>query len=310
MGLLPWKEYIEHNILRFREYYDLLTKEEKRFILESKNARLLSLNKPTQVIVIDPADIPAKYILVMHAQEFMDMDIFVYENMPVEELCKKVIEHRGRWLDFLPEKDINSIFGFLGRGSQSYSNHLVSVWTSECSFSIHSDFDFRSDRDYLFDLSRRTISQESELTKRKAQIEKTVIDLKKDAEAIPEEIDLRSKIIKGTTELEDQIKELQKRLDTEVGGVRQLIGTSERFLDWKAFTTDVEHLKTTHIAKETFHSEIKRIDEKIDKSFEALNTRIEDLKAIKFWSKRTLLEIALAIWGAIVTLYAAGIIKF
>ena len=58
------------------------------------------------------------------------------------------------------------------------------------------------------------------------------------------------------------------------------------------------------------HQKIKRLDEKIEESKETLNTRIDDLKAIKFWSKRTVLEIALTIWGAILTLYVAGILKF
>ena len=80
--------------------------------------------------------------------------------------------------------------------------------------------------------------------------------------------------------------------------------------DFRVFITDIEYLKKSHVHKEVFLVEIKRLDEKINRGLEALNTRIEDLKAIKFWSKRTLLEIALAIWGAIITLYATGILKF
>lgn len=122
--------------------------------------------------------------------------------------------------------------------------------------------------------------------------------------------ELRTKILEATERLENQVKQLDKKLKEEVSGMRRLIGTSEKYLDWKAFTTNFEHLKETHIAKDVFDVHMKRLDEKIEKGLEALNTRIEDLKAMKFWSKRTFLEIALAIWGAIVTLYATGILKF
>ena len=145
--------------------------------------------------------------------------------------------------------------------------------------------------------------------KQRERIEETVDDLKRDAKSIPEGVELRAKIIENTRRLDSQMKQLDKKVKKEIGAIRKLVGTSKDFLDWKAFSTDVEHLKETHIAKDVFDVHIKRLDEKIDKGLEALNTRIEDLKAIKFWSKRTLLEIALAIWGAIVTLYATGILK-
>jgi len=215
------------------------------------------------------------------------------------------------WIGFLPniDMDINSVFDHLERTTE-LSGRMWSLWGGRNSFYILSTYDFRSDSDFLFDISREMVFRESDLEKRKVQIEETVVDLRKNVEAIPEEVDLRNKIIETTEKLENQMKELHERLEAEVGGVRQLIGTSEKFQDFKAFTTDIEHLKTTHVAKEIFHSEIKRVDEKIDKGLEALNTRIEDLKAIKFWSKRTLLEIALAIMAVIATLYGAGVIKF
>ena len=110
------------------------------------------------------------------------------------------------------------------------------------------------------------------------------------------------------------ICEIMARLDTalEMSPRNCVVNKSngEDFQDLRVYTTDVEYLKKTHVHKEVFLVEIKRLDEKINRGLEALNTRIEDLKAIKFWSKRTLLEIALAVWGAIVTLYATGILTF
>ena len=104
--------------------------------------------------------------------------------------------------------------------------------------------------------------------------------------------------IRNIRELEQHEKRLDK-IEQEIGGVRKMIGTTKEYQDFRVFTTDIEELKKSHVHKQVFQSEIKRLDQ-----------RIEDLKAIKFWSKRTLLEIALAIMAVIATLYGAGVIKF
>ncbi len=105
-------------------------------------------------------------------------------------------------------------------------------------------------------------------------------------------------------------EELVTTISEDVDGVRRLVGVSKEFQDWRLLISDVTRLKEEHISKREFDVDIKRLDEKIEKGFDSFNTRIEDLKAIKFWSKRTVLEIALTIWGVFLTLYVAGIIKF
>jgi len=99
-----------------------------------------------------------------------------------------------------------------------------------------------------------------------------------------------------------KIDEHEQRLMTMEGQIkdfRALVGYSKEFQYFKAFTADIGYLKKTHMNKEVLQSEIKRLDQ-----------RIEDLKAIKLWSKRTLLEIALAIMTVIAALYGTGVIKF
>ena len=118
-----------------------------------------------------------------------------------------------------------------------------------------------------------------------------------------------SELVEAGKKLEKALREI-RRMDKEIDRVHRMIGASKDFQDLRAFITDVEALKKSHIHKDVFITETKRLDEKIDRGFEALNTRIEDLKAIKFWSKRTLLEIALALLGTIATLFATGILKF
>jgi predicted nucleotide-binding protein len=167
---MPWKEYVEDNITRFREYYDLLTNEEKRWIEESKKARLFSLNRPCQVIVIDPLESSAKCVLVLHAQIFSDRDIVVYEGKSTEDLRKEFGMREARWLNFVPEKDVNKILDYLERRHSAKSAWSVLIY--ESSFSILTSFDFRSDALFLFDLVKTMVSDESHIAQRKGQVEK------------------------------------------------------------------------------------------------------------------------------------------
>ena len=139
------------------------------------------------------------------------------------------------------------------------------------------------------------------------KIRKTVSDIKRGAEAISE-AKVRTEIIGATERLGTQVKQLDEKLGQEISAVRRLIGSSESLQDWKLLVSDVHRLKGEHVPREIFDTEVRRIDEKIDNWLKALNTRLEDLKAIKFWSKRTLLEIALAIMTVIAALYGAGVI--
>ena len=113
-----------------------------------------------------------------------------------------------------------------------------------------------------------------------------------------------------TQRLETQIGELDKRIEQEVTGLKKLVGTSEGLLVLKTVTLDIEYLKETHVIKGVFEAQVRRLDDKIEQGLAAVSTRIEDLKAVRFWSKRTLLEVGLATWGAILTLVVAGIIEF
>lgn len=87
-------------------------------------------------------------------------------------------------------------------------------------------------------------------------------------------------------------------VEEEIGGVRRLIGVTKEFQDWRLLVSDVQSIKDNYINKSVFQTEIRRLDQ-----------RIEDLKAIRFWSKRTIIDILLAIAASIATLIAAGVIR-
>ncbi|MDO8125357.1 MAG: hypothetical protein Q6364_13410, partial [Candidatus Hermodarchaeota archaeon] len=64
--------------------------------------------------------------------------------------------------------------------------------------------------------------------------------------------------------------------------------------DWRVLVSDVYDLKSQHVSRELFESEIKRLEQ-----------RIEDIKAIRLFSIRTVLEVSLAIFAAAMTILNA-----
>lgn len=289
----------------------------KKIVERDTLLSLVSLNKPCQVVVIGFRALSIKCLIILHSKKNPDMKIKVLEEMAFDDFSSEVLK-KIRLLEPLGSREIGIIYNVMGYVLKKRPEEVEKSWAPVYkSFVLFLKSDPKALAPHVIsDFMQRIMSFRLDSLK----IKETVSDIRRDAKEIPV-AELRTKITEATERLENEMKQLDKKLKEEVSGVRRLIGTSETYLDWKAFTTDFEHLKKTHIAKDVFDVNIKRLDEKIekgleslatriDKGLEALNTRIEDLKAIKFWSKRTLLEIALGIWGAIVTLYVAGILKF
>ncbi|HDQ05840.1 MAG TPA: hypothetical protein ENN36_03845 [Candidatus Bathyarchaeota archaeon] len=238
----------------------------------------------------------------MNSKKMADMTIIVKQN----------VDFKGFW-NKDENKKLNETFGgfHLDNVSPFNPSGLSGSW-SDILYALKLPEDPRHDINYIAEYFFRNIKMAIHFIERKRQskkIESTVEDIKRDAEAIPETVQLRNKLIENTKRLEKQIGEQSKKYEEDFSAIRELLGTEEH-VGWKVMCTDIKHLKDTHLEKEVFDVQIKRLDEKIENKTEALNTRIEDIKAIKFWSKRTILEIVLTIWGAFVTLYAAGILKF
>jgi hypothetical protein len=118
-------------------------------------------------------------------------------------------------------------------------------------------------------------------------------------EDVAKTIDKAVKEVKRIDEYEKKLSSMEK----DIVSVRQLVGASQEFQDWRVLIADVEDLKKANVSKELFKSEIKRLDEKID-----------GLREIRFWSKRTLLDIVLASVASastiIASLLAMGVIHF
>lgn len=297
-----WEEYIKSNILKFREMYAELDPKIRQKVEESKFVYGNKLCKPCQVLLITYSGFSDVFLVVVNSKKMADKTIIVKENVDFE----------GFW-----EKDENrklsKTFGVFYPNNLRPSNPSgVSASWSANLVTLHLPEDPRYKINQIAEYFFKNIRSEISFIKREKQskkIESTVEDIKRAVEAIPETVQLKKKIIDNTKRLEKQIEQQNKKFEEDFSALREMVGTDEH-IGWKGFCSDIKHLKDTHLEREVFDAHIKRLDEKIERGIESLNTRIEDLKAIKFWSKRTFLEIALFIWGAILTLYVAGIIKF
>ncbi len=126
-----------------------------------------------------------------------------------------------------------------------------------------------------------------------------VEEAKRDTETLREEFEkvadrvARSQLKGPIQRLEttiEKIDELEKREEQ----TRKLIGQTKEYQDWRVLVSDVYDLKSQHVSRELFESEIKRLEQ-----------RIEDIKAIRLFSIRTVLEVSLAIFAAAMTILNA-----
>lgn len=248
-----------------------------------------SLLKPCQIEVLDFGPGETVIWLVIHDKRFPDMMFKIHEDVKNVEAGEFVRKYKKEFS--FPLEDIDL----------SYDSLLVLTKDSLRSFPrLRSSLEIAKSclRDLFLSFRDEQVNV----------IERTTARLKKSIAKIPEK-DTKKELLANTKKIDRSLNEI-RRLDEEIRKVRQLVGVTKEIQDWKLLISDVNRLKTEHVPREVFGTEVRRIDDRIDRGLEALNTRIEDLKAIKFWSKRTLLEIALAIMAVIATLYGAGVIKF
>lgn len=288
---MSWEEFLTKVVMTFREGIKELGPSIQKSIRE--NLLDESLLEPCQIEVFDLKRTNSAIWLVVHDSDLPDMEFR--------------IEKRDQSLDaseFSKASKFLNRFRFYGDRTKWLESALRAsdyhiIFMKHTAWYATRDSTPESLGNFLLSVSNRT--------KQYNTIQSSTTEIKESIAKIPKE-DIREELMANAKKIDSALSDI-RRMDEEIGGVRKLIGTTKEFQDFRAFAADVEALKESHIYREVFDSEIKRIDEKINKGLESLNTRIEDIKAIKFWSKRTLLEITLAIWGTIVTLYAAGILK-
>ena len=224
------------------------------------------LCKPSQVLLITYSGFSDVFLVVVNSKKMADMTIIVKEDADFE----------GFW-DKNENKKLNETFGgfHLDNVRPSNPSGLSGIWT-DISYVLQLPEDPRHKTNYIAEHFFRNTKIVIYLIERKKQskkIESTVNNLKRNVEALPNDSEFKRQIMRTIINLDSQMKELDKRVDEEVLEFRKLVGNSEGLLDWKMYSGDMDFLKKTHVTKEIFTSEIKRLED-------IINIRIDSIQSI------------------------------
>jgi len=275
-------------------------------ILKSYSNYLLT--EPTQVEVLTFQKKPRVLLIYTHDKKRKDLEVEVHQEVDsdVNSLFSRMMRENPAWFDRFQKIAVEA---------DSFSGNFDSVMSygPDFWFELYNDFSIK--REDPTTMARKEVTRMTRQLLRETEssaIGEKAEEIKSAAEQVLDK-DQRSKLLKAAEDIETSLMKL-KRLDGhdrkiaaiegEIEGVRKLIGTSKEYQDWKVLVEDVAAFKRTpHVTRELFESEIKRLDQRID-----------SLKEIKFWSKRTILDVSLAALATTSTIIAAllgaGIIHF
>jgi len=274
--MISWKEYIKDNILEFRRVLKTYPKES-----------VYSLGKPSQVVLIDFDEPFPKCFIILHSEQYPDMETLIFENEVPEDFFSKISREKPKWLELLGIGKIEDIHRAVEQMPQLAWMGDWSAQIVDKSILILRRGDPRSDKYFLSDLAQILIDVEHEPEESRKKIEETVGDIKRDAEAIPVE-EVRTKIVEATERLEKQIEPLYekyKKLESDVVGVRRLVGT-RGFGEWKVLLSEMDKMNTRIDALSEIRSAYDKIlaqqTEFIKQQSEVMKQQSSFIKWIKY----------------------------
>lgn len=297
--MVSWEEFLTDYVKSWRSSFEKMSAEEREGALHTYHSHYF-FTKPCQFEVIALKEPSHVLWIITRDKNRNDMEFVVHSH--VETDYESFFDQRRRedpaWF--------KRFGGIVSRIDLDRARpDKTSLWA------LGKDYTFRF---YTYDVReedpRKFAAQEVEYVrqdvlkaaKRNAIGIKTE-EIKSEAGKVPDKY-LRSSLLKAAEEIENSLSELKRlenheqkiaALEGEIKGVRKLIGTTKEYQDWRLLVSDVEAFKATpHIGKALFDSEIKRLDQRIDA-----------LKEVKFWSKRTIVDIVLAAIAAASTIIAA-----
>jgi len=283
MSSMDWKEYVIEVIKDFRKKFENLDTEIKKIIKADDYEN--TLLEPCQVEVL--ASSGEVDCFVAHERNVKDMEVKIREvpmgapfaesefwrkyNYLIKDKYKAQSMLGSEWVVFHTK---NRYFPGKGRPEPSTPARL-----------------------FLNGLVER--ANEKVRSERVTSLEKSASGIEASISKLPES-EARSTIGKLAKEMDKALGDI-KRVDKELLDVRKTMGASKEYQDWRVLVSDVDRLKGEHVPKGEFERVIERLDERID----ALNTRIDDLREVRFARTRAILEIVLGAVTVTSTIIAA-----
>lgn len=308
MSGMPWEEYLDRFVDDYRREFVKLfgipavrgylskikLEDRSKYIVYSY---ILSFLEPCQICVLEFSKIGTVIWRVANDITGEDKHFgYVLENTKPEERLRKV---NSNWDGFWEA----SVLFESSKGTNAKELIEISEQHEETWFK----FEFDPRNELAFDVVGSLLRQVSRRYVY-GRIEDATESLRTNIKEIVDQT-LREKMLNVAKDLESSLSQI-KELDKQMTVVKNLMRTSEDFKDVLVLMETVKEIRENYVKKEVLKEQLNRFDDRIS----AMNTRISDLKAIKFWSKRTVVDVVLAIIAAVSTviaaLIAAGILKF
>jgi uncharacterized membrane protein (DUF106 family) len=205
----------------------------------------------------------------LHEKDFPDMQIAILDKVSFDKVSSKQL-NEVEALKMLKNEEFHQIMLHIKKNKEGLRKGKAAIAIDDLDKGFvalyNVDPRFNNEAMSFADIANAMMSLSVENTLRHTalkNIKETVGDLKKDAQAIQAD-ELKTKMIEKIEKLETQMRSSEDKTEEQINRIRQLIGTSEKYLEWRAFTADFEHIKTTHIAREVFDSKINELSTRID----------------------------------------------
>lgn len=314
-----WRPFLRSSVAAFREYFEHeLTNEEKAMMPLAQWLSTSAFTEPCQIAVFELTKLCPITFLVTHDHDHPDCEFIAYRRITGRgDLERRIRKEKPFWVRSartLPSglSCLNDIFRDKAGSVFSYGSAAALLVFWEKDARRQPDFVART----IFNGLRGEIRRRLAENQRK-KIEESASTLRQDASAISNE-ELRARVLMSTGNIQqalqgmNQLDSHERKLgliEQEIKGVRRLIGTTKEYQDFRVLTSTVDDIRRDYVTKPVFDETVRRLEERAN----ALNTRLNDLREVRIWSKRTLVDVILALIATAAAIYAAilsGILHF
>lgn len=280
-----------------REAIEFYRKEFKRWFNPEQQKRIRekalenSLLEPCQIEVLKWKKAKGAVLLLIHDDQLPDMVFKIHkavESLDSSEFLAKYKRHFGLPIDlqeFMKEipRVHDNLLVLTRKTINVYGGELPPPQELARSFLRSAQRVFKTEK--IDDIGRSTKG------------------LKKSIAKIPEK-DIREELLANAKKIDSSTQEI-RRMDEEINKMRQLVGVSQEYQDWKVLVSDVHRLKGEHVPREVFESKVKELStkieafEKIEKAYERLSSRqekvLEQQSSFLNWIKYSTILVPIAV---------------
>jgi len=246
MSSISWEAYLTETITNFRKEFEKFSIEDQKRIMQKEFDDLPF--EPCQIEVLDFGANQNIIFFLIHDKKLPDMMFKIHKeakNIEESEFKKK---YKFAMLQF-PTFDESG-------WKKIFPTYRFFIYT-KASLNFNPMMSPLELVRYFMNEARRVLKDEQVDV-----IKRSTDGLKKSISKVPES-DIRRELLASTNKIDKSLLEI-RRLDEEIGKVRQLVGATKEIQDWRALISDVDRLKGEHVSREVFDAKVNELHTRID----------------------------------------------